>query len=382
MGQVEDDGMSRARIEAARTGLRLIARLSTEDNVRAIAEGLLEQLADDQGDEARRVRDRDRKRRERGGSDPPRPSGHDGHDGHARTVVDMTDRGRTGKGEGVSVDLETEIEIENTNPPEPHVPSVSARTESVGISEVARRDLRCIAKSLRGQHGNAASLKDRYEEALRDLGWLVEREVAVSDAFEDGRNGRVDLVARKDGETLVIELDNLTPRGRSVLKMARFRGCVRVSILRCAQWGWREGTEWADVVIGMEWQGGQVVPMRSYPRSAVEDGCMGYTVGVWRDAVCVVTAGTLSPMAPGEQRKLTGAIVAHGPKKDPRALLEWTKQKATAYASSCMSVGAEISVWGFARWCDNGFQHTKGLQRGGPGKIKQGGEGMDPAEGT
>jgi hypothetical protein len=38
MGQVEDDGMSRARIEAARTGLRLIARLSTEDNVRAIAE--------------------------------------------------------------------------------------------------------------------------------------------------------------------------------------------------------------------------------------------------------------------------------------------------------------------------------------------------------
>lgn len=77
----------------------------------------------------------------------------------------------------------------------------------------------------------AAAVHDAAQKALIAAGWLVEREVPVDDRG-DGRGGRVDLVARRDGISIGIEIDRETPRRNSVEKLHRLALDYRVVLVR------------------------------------------------------------------------------------------------------------------------------------------------------
>jgi hypothetical protein len=78
----------------------------------------------------------------------------------------------------------------------------------------------------------AAAFHDAAEQALAALGFVVEREVWVSDRG-DGRRGRIDLAASRGGRRLVLELDDRTPRQNSVQKLLAAAADWRVVVLRC-----------------------------------------------------------------------------------------------------------------------------------------------------
>lgn len=67
---------------------------------------------------------------------------------------------------------------------------------------------------VRGNH--ASDYHDAVEQVLLARGWSVRREYAVASA---GRGGRIDLVGMKGRYLLALELDNRTPRGRSIEKL-------------------------------------------------------------------------------------------------------------------------------------------------------------------
>jgi DNA-binding transcriptional MerR regulator len=75
---------------------------------------------------------------------------------------------------------------------------------------------------------HAGMLHDAAGAALRDAGFEVEREFPVE---VDGRQLRVDLVARLDGEMVAIELDRRRPRTGSLAKLWAL-DCLRVVVLR------------------------------------------------------------------------------------------------------------------------------------------------------
>lgn len=66
--------------------------------------------------------------------------------------------------------------------------------------------------------------------ALRKSGWSVAGEIEVPDRG-DGRRGRVDLCAERDGVVVGIELDRMTPRHKSALKLL-CRSWIRVIAIR------------------------------------------------------------------------------------------------------------------------------------------------------
>lgn len=76
---------------------------------------------------------------------------------------------------------------------------------------------------------HAADYHDAIEEALNDHYWTVRREFAV--VIGDGYGGKVDIVADKDGQRIALELDNRSPRGKSLLKLATFSRSVPTAVL-------------------------------------------------------------------------------------------------------------------------------------------------------
>lgn len=78
------------------------------------------------------------------------------------------------------------------------------------------------------QASAAAEFERGFVAALRLLGWDVTTQVAVP---YDGRMGRVDVVARKDGEVLAVELDRLRPRRKSLAKLSRLAGTTEAMVV-------------------------------------------------------------------------------------------------------------------------------------------------------
>lgn len=62
----------------------------------------------------------------------------------------------------------------------------------------------------------------RLAGELRRAGYAVRREVHVENVG-DGRTGRIDLVASKDGRVYAIEVDRKRPRKRSLRKLHAYR---------------------------------------------------------------------------------------------------------------------------------------------------------------
>lgn len=78
---------------------------------------------------------------------------------------------------------------------------------------------------------DAKAVHDALEAALVAEGMEVAREVEVSDRG-DGRVGRLDLVATRDGYSFAIEIDRTAPRQKSITKLLG-SGCdAKVVVLR------------------------------------------------------------------------------------------------------------------------------------------------------
>lgn len=74
----------------------------------------------------------------------------------------------------------------------------------------------------------AGDYHDSVVEFLKARGWRVFREYAVA---ANGRGGRVDVVAFRDDVNLALELDNRSPRERSIEKLKLFPASWLTGIL-------------------------------------------------------------------------------------------------------------------------------------------------------
>lgn len=77
----------------------------------------------------------------------------------------------------------------------------------------------------------AGQFQNCVQGLLERRGWRVEREVVVGDRG-DGRRGKVDLVASQAGYRVGIELDNRSPRAKSVHKLRALSCDERLVVLR------------------------------------------------------------------------------------------------------------------------------------------------------
>lgn len=78
---------------------------------------------------------------------------------------------------------------------------------------------------------DARGFQEAVAARLRASGWTVRSEVPVS-SRGDGRRGRVDLVAERDGEVVAIECDRLSPREKSLAKLRAMVADARLVLLR------------------------------------------------------------------------------------------------------------------------------------------------------
>jgi hypothetical protein len=110
----------------------------------------------------------------------------------------------------------------------------------------AIRDLDAAVRSVTAG-GDSAQFHSAVEQALCRAGFTVAREVQVE--LGDERAGRVDLVASRHGVSVGIELDNRTPRGKSILKLKKLAPDVSALVLRDAFPGMEEDLSDVDVTI-------------------------------------------------------------------------------------------------------------------------------------
>lgn len=86
-----------------------------------------------------------------------------------------------------------------------------------------------VLRSLPLLPDHAGAVHAAVLEALRDDGFHVEHEVPIT--LSDGREGRIDLVARRWGGATAIEIDARRPRTKSLDKLREFDG-GRIMALR------------------------------------------------------------------------------------------------------------------------------------------------------
>jgi hypothetical protein len=84
-----------------------------------------------------------------------------------------------------------------------------------------------------GPFASAKEMHDAVESRLVSRGYNCIREYRVPDRG-DGRNGAIDLVAEKDGISTAMELDNVTPRQKSIFKLLGAPVDRKVVLLRRA----------------------------------------------------------------------------------------------------------------------------------------------------
>ena len=90
---------------------------------------------------------------------------------------------------------------------------------------------------------NSHLFHDGIEAALRRRGFVVRREAEVS-IRESGRGpGRIDLLAQYHGGFVALELDNRSPRSKSIDKLRAFNA-FRIVVMRGAEpWSEERGID-------------------------------------------------------------------------------------------------------------------------------------------
>lgn len=78
---------------------------------------------------------------------------------------------------------------------------------------------------------NAAAFHRTVVALLEDIGFSCNVEVPVPDRG-DGRSGNIDVVAIRDGVTIALELDRVSPREKSLFKLQNFPCDARFVALR------------------------------------------------------------------------------------------------------------------------------------------------------
>ena len=96
---------------------------------------------------------------------------------------------------------------------------------------------------------NARAFHDLARETLEGLGFECKNEIPVTDRG-DGRPGRYDLRAERDGLAIAFEFDDRTPRKRSGIKLASVQDAARVILLRFPFEGPMPKVEGIDLVLG------------------------------------------------------------------------------------------------------------------------------------
>jgi hypothetical protein len=92
---------------------------------------------------------------------------------------------------------------------------------------------------------SAKSFHDAVDLSLVQRGWRVHREFRAPRRGDDHGGGLIDLVITSPIR-MAIEIDNISPRQKSLFKLRDFVG-LRVVILRTA--GGRRNWNWEDVVV-------------------------------------------------------------------------------------------------------------------------------------
>lgn len=78
---------------------------------------------------------------------------------------------------------------------------------------------------------HAKTAQYEVKDYMQDLGYKCHLEHKVNDRY-DGRNGRIDIVCYKGNETVAIEVDNKTPRKKSIYKLEHFKATKKYVICR------------------------------------------------------------------------------------------------------------------------------------------------------
>jgi hypothetical protein len=253
----------------------------------------------------------------------------------------------TGKGEGLSEDLQEDPDLKHKGPSL----SGNARGDGVTSRDVTavtwRTELRAIADALRDERHDSTGLHRRFVEELQSRGWETRIEVPIED-IGDGQRGCLDVLATKGEDTLAVELDRLTPRGKSVLKLQCFdTGTVRVSVLRCAPWSWAEDRPWADVVIGLGWpRDGE--PLKAH--RVTDDGCFGMAVQAWQEGIRSVTG--LPYVISAGLYAVTDAIRLGEPDTSKR--IDWARDKGAKWARVRIAEGRTLKAIDFPEWLSSG----------------------------
>jgi hypothetical protein len=78
---------------------------------------------------------------------------------------------------------------------------------------------------------DAAGGQDAVMALLKKHGYVCSSEFPIADRG-DGRRGYIDVYAARDGVRLAIEIDNRSPRKKSIVKLNRLPHATRIILLR------------------------------------------------------------------------------------------------------------------------------------------------------
>lgn len=256
-----------------------------------------------------------------------------------------------GKHDEVTMANEDTLAMANAPAPRPRLIPISL---DLPISQQIRDTLSGIAGL--GSFPDATTLHDAVELALGDMGYRVTREYPISDRG-DGKGGRVDLMAERDGGArIALELDFITPRGGSILKLASIPGVTRVVILREGAGG---ATPGMDFVIAME--PGKVIscgPATLAEPALALPAPIGFPADILqlREVYCTAVASVTGmrygiPVGEEQSNSLLEALRQHGRDDDGPFtggdLRGWLRVSVTDFAKYVMTKqrGPDAKFW-------------------------------------
>lgn len=132
---------------------------------------------------------------------------------------------------------------------------------------------------------NSRAFHDLARDTLEGLGFECRNEVPVADRG-DGRSGRYDLRAERDGLAIAFEFDDRTPRKRSGLKLASVEDAARVILLRFPFEGPMPKVDGVDLVLGA----GRIVLPKATPEPQPARKATAADVELWKAARDTLTS--------------------------------------------------------------------------------------------
>lgn len=172
------------------------------------------------------------------GGQPDYPPAEGGQGGEAAAEGGRSDQGEVvtrDQGEVVSCDHPTKRTNLENQPSHPH-PAHRAGSRAGDNSDLSTETLDRACSAI----GAVVALDDAREQqqaigaALTEVGFVVVTEYEVPDRG-DGRAGRIDLVATRNGVVVAIEVDRVEARDKSLRKLASLPDVLKVLVLREGQ---------------------------------------------------------------------------------------------------------------------------------------------------